>query len=445
MYNALGVPETNHKLKPGEAPPAQEDPRFKMWEHLLEDNFVASINLQLQVTNSEGLNPSVSLPTPFNPLPTAGLGTPTPFVGNFTLAVSGQLDGSQYRSFSLAFFVDMARLYKLLEIDPRDSLGNPIPSLSVALNEDKTVKEISHIRGANHIVGPAPDHSADRIVFDCNFGKTLSGDLGFEEILESGLSAIDRISLVNIYSGQPSSDMASPRIAEGPTPAPGEKRIAGVPNKAMDEQQFPQSKIGGRSEATQQLTEIVTQLSGINKSFQAITDNLKLIEGNTLKVGNGSTPTQPPTTIGSTVQFTVTEGVNGGPNWTMTHFSGPTGSSGGGGSGGGKGGGGSGGGGSSGGGGGAGGGGASQGFINFNRNAVDSVTFLAAATCHIDPEDAKDPSLSSLHPKQPAEVSKPLPDGSYWETIPTCKGPQGQLARAATLQLFQLQNSFRVP
>src|SRR4051812_47085367 len=75
----------------------------KLWLRLIENNFVAAVAFQLQVTNNEGINPSLNFINPFLPVTTPGVGnvgTGTPFTGNFTLAVNGQLDGSQDRSFA---------------------------------------------------------------------------------------------------------------------------------------------------------------------------------------------------------------------------------------------------------------------------------------------------------------------------------------------------------
>src|SRR5436305_14309885 len=72
----------------------------RLWLKLIENNFVAAVSFQLQVTNTEGINPSLNFINPFIPVATSGvgnLGPGTPFAGHFTLAVNGKLVGSHAR------------------------------------------------------------------------------------------------------------------------------------------------------------------------------------------------------------------------------------------------------------------------------------------------------------------------------------------------------------
>lgn len=134
-----------------------------VWSNLISDNFVASVNLTLQVTNSEGLNPSMNFLTPYSPITTPS----GPFNGNFTLAVGGQFDGTQNRTFTLSYLIDLYRLW-----------GTPL---------------------TNCDGGP-------------QFG--IQGNLGMDEIFVDGVSAIDRTKLYNIYSA-PDEAAAAPVLPHG--------------------------------------------------------------------------------------------------------------------------------------------------------------------------------------------------------------------------------------
>jgi len=105
-------------------------------------------------------------------------------------------------------------------------------------------------------------------------------------------------------------------------------------------------------------------------------------------VGSGATPSASAsgtgTSFGSTVDFTVVYGLNGGPTWTLTHFKGPQGGSG--------------------------------SLVNLSRQVVDTLTVTFVPAC----QDAAD--------VQPV-VS------SYWDTLPPCNASSFANA-AATAQGF---------
>src|SRR5215208_2127821 len=134
----------------------------KLWLKLVEYNFVAAVAFQLQVTNTEGINTSLNFINPFLPVATPGVGnvgTGTPFAGNFTPAVTGQLDGSQDRSFTFNYNLPMATLYRYFQ-DPENEL----------VSADGQKKYIYR--------------TADKeLQFDCQSGIGLGGDLGLEEII----------------------------------------------------------------------------------------------------------------------------------------------------------------------------------------------------------------------------------------------------------------------
>jgi hypothetical protein len=121
--------------------------------------------------------------------------------------------------------------------------------------------------------------------------------------------------------------------------------------------------------------------------------------------------------------FTINAGVNGGPNWTLTHFKGPAG------------GGGMGGGGGAGGMGGTGGGG-NQGLLNFNRQTKDTLTISFLAVCirqkyvPVKWEGAigKLPTLQGYIGYTPRMNYGTPVWGNY---LPPCDSPEGRAAKAA--------------
>lgn len=377
MYDHLGPPS---ERIPTRSP--HGTPEDVLWDRLLEDNFVASITLNLQVTNNEGLNPSLTFPTPFTPIATPGLTPTTPiaFTGNFTLAVNGQLNGSQYRTFTVGYLIDLVKLY--FDFAPKYLVrqGELIPTCQVA-------------------------------------SVLLGGDLGLDEILSNGLHSLDRASWYNVYAAPnvlQASSATYRRSAERPLANPPTPAAPGI--------------------AAEKPTEAVA-LQKIDQDLQAIGNQLQSIETRMRANEKGMAATAPPVTgpsqtvyFSSTLQFSVTAGISGGPGWTLRHFTGPNGS------GGGSGGGGSGGGGNGGGGGGGstgkiggagGSSGAGQGFLNFNRNETDLMLFQAAATCR--------------------KTQSTLRGQDYWDSIPKCASPAGIAARNATQSIFQLRSIYAVP
>jgi len=100
----------NNETLAAKGPSGDEDDRH-LWQHLIEDNFAANTNLTLQVTNSEGVNPSLNFIDPYYPIPVPSLSKTTPgsFSGNLTLAVGGQLNADQYRTFNFTYPIDLAQ------------------------------------------------------------------------------------------------------------------------------------------------------------------------------------------------------------------------------------------------------------------------------------------------------------------------------------------------
>jgi hypothetical protein len=156
MYDHLGPP--SNRIVTAEP---YGDAKDRLWQRLIQDNFVASITLNLQVTNNEGLNPSLNFITPFNPFAIPGIpgGMPGSFSGNFTLGVNGQLGASQYRTFNVVYLMSLAKVY--YDFAPKS--GELTPTCNVA-------------------------------------SALLGGNLGIDEVLNLGLLSLDKSSSYDVYA-----------------------------------------------------------------------------------------------------------------------------------------------------------------------------------------------------------------------------------------------------
>lgn len=128
----------------------------------------------------------------------------------------------------------------------------------------------------------------------------------------------------------------------------------------------------------------------------------------------GPTPSPSNSTLfSSLIGFAISYGLNGGPNWTLATFKGPSGGGGGGGSGGGSGGGGN--------GSGSGGGGGGQ-LASINRTDTDSLSITFVAACRTKGDRTKPPT-------------------DYWESLPVCSQNPQSRADAETLGSRTNQNN----
>jgi hypothetical protein len=99
---------------------------YALWRHLIDYNFLGTINLTLFVTQTQGLNPSLNFITPLTNLGdpiktivessngTTSVQNATMNTNNLTLAVGFQLTGMQDRNFVQTYIVDVHRLYNAM-------------------------------------------------------------------------------------------------------------------------------------------------------------------------------------------------------------------------------------------------------------------------------------------------------------------------------------------
>ena len=301
-----------------EASGAELTARQQMWRHLVEDNFVAAVDLTLQVTHNDGFNPSLNFIQPLNGV---GSSLPKPFTYsgqgatsstyNESLAIGLQLSGAQDRNIEQDYQIDMRDLVALYD------QYHPTKGGYAAISDviDKEIKKNGMSRSQfPYCGGPGEDARFE------TYGSPLQGNLRVAEVLEDGLGALEHAKSYNIYGSSGPSTYSQLRPLVVPAP-PG--KVGVLAAGGANSQSAPQSSTSGGK-----------------------------------------------TSFGSKIDFSIVWGVNGGPSISLLRFKAGAGS-GGGGTGA-----------SSGGGGGSGGsGGGGGGPLTFTRSTVDSATFTFGATC----------------------------------------------------------------
>jgi len=342
----------------------KETPEFTArkarWAWLNDANFVASVDFTLTATNSEGFDPSVSwitpttaldkeiLPTLVAPVPTAIATGPQPSGAttntyNRTLAVGIQANGSQDRNFDLTYQLDLHRIYAAVLQEIKDS----------HYETDADHPKLTGICSRPH---------------DPRSYTGLEGDLELSQTVDFGLQGL-----------QIGKDFAYG--AEGPAPLDSlvtarPRSAAKIGERAGSKENDVSTAAPHTSEAPQEAADKAqTEAYLVNPA----TAGTPAAAGTKTAMGPQSTNT----TFSSKIDFTIIQGVNGGPSWTLLKWKiggGGSSGAGGGGGGGGAGGAGGGGGAAAGGGAGAGGGGGGQ-MFNWSRTVLDTLTITFAPTC----------------------------------------------------------------
>jgi hypothetical protein len=127
----------------------------KLLPYLAGNHFVATVQLTLEVTDTEGLNPSLNL---FNKHST------------FTGIIGGSLNGTQDRSVTVNYAVDLKTLQGMT--------GTYCPAR----------------------ITPKPTASSSSFVEATGLGGGIGGDLGLADIVGDGLTSLDESRAANIYS-----------------------------------------------------------------------------------------------------------------------------------------------------------------------------------------------------------------------------------------------------
>ena len=416
----------------------------KDFARLIEYNFMATIDLTVKVTNSESATPSLSSIAPFTHMGT-----------NFTLTVGGQVAGSQDRDFDFTYYVDLADLATSSNVSDASKIESNIkfeksaatrPADSLAelcLRERKDLSgsSIPEITDDLGLHGPRDPSAAG-----------IAGDLGLQDILQNGLAAIGATSSFNEYGTQgptaPQQDVqkinesadklaAVAKSASGkPTLSAAQTQTAlaairtskpqleALQNKAaplsVEESMHVQKYVDALDTLDQKLNPRLprSKQEEISEAYDTAVALTSAPSGPVpvaaAPAGQSPPANTPTAKFGSTVDFNIVMGINGGPNWTLTYFKGPGGGGGGGGGAGGSGGA------SSGAGGGGGGG---SGPLSFSHTYFDTLAIAFVATCQ--------DGTTSVTPS------------NFWSTVPSCSDPHARANATsqgdALLQQMELQ------
>jgi hypothetical protein len=300
--------------------PTPPYPRELLWAHLLDDNFVAAIDMTLSVTHTEGLNPSLSFITP--------LYNGTTF--SRAASVGGQLALTQDQDFDVNYVIDMGKL-----------LADP----GTAIRCGRPVAASGAVPDTAGVYTPPDSH----VRTDHGLALGLEGDLGLADVIANGLVTVEATKDYNLYGtsgpkygGDTSNGVLPPSASASST--------ASATNGAN----FTSESAGTK------LVQPLVSLTSVGKGKA----------GGASKSPGGGGGLSPTISFSSTIDFDLVWGLNGGYNWTLMHFKGPMAGGGGGG------------GGSSGASGGGGGGNSS--LVSFSRTTMDTLAITFSPTCRND-------------------------------------------------------------
>jgi hypothetical protein len=203
-YNEnAGIPtgeESPSSAKLRRDPPSEEHQR--RWKRLVENNFVAAIDLTLMVTRTEGVNPSVSYIWPLDGAghsisPISYSGTPTPTTFNTTLALGFQLNSTADRNVEQDFLVDMRSLVAQYNFTD-EHLQYPESD-----DDAKARAQDAYNRRINRATEPSAfPYCLPRGAVTASTAISqvpLRGNMALFEMIEDGLSSLDRSSAYNLY------------------------------------------------------------------------------------------------------------------------------------------------------------------------------------------------------------------------------------------------------
>jgi hypothetical protein len=155
----------------------------KKADELLRDlsafNFVASVQLSLEVTDNEGASPSLSF-----------INTPQ----IFTFGIGGQWSGTQDRTTSAAYPIDLRHLL----IDTSNGKAISLQEMEDILVKQKNIctRDELHRLSTGEFKAASESASAP----SSGSGSGLAGDLGLADILVDGMTALDAAARNNVYS-----------------------------------------------------------------------------------------------------------------------------------------------------------------------------------------------------------------------------------------------------
>jgi uncharacterized membrane protein YgcG len=423
----------------------QADHRFYwLLRRLTKDHFVASVLMTLDVLDSEGLNPSLNF---IHPLP----GTSSSSMNNFTLAIGGSLTGSQERNISLGYSIDLEHvadpckplrsngapggltgdlgltdivvdgllgLQAASRVNIYSSAGPTVPPLTYQMQnwymrinfDPETILNfngsLAFTPSTSDAQAPGTLNLTGTVVPEGQVNKTTgteddSKNAYFLNLTGSTFQAANGVVSFllngNMTQSVPTDDLQlgslgfSPKLAltgtiDASTPPPTVKITSAsvTPDTAA-------AHFTGKPPALGTLPIPVDISQSELKPTGPAASGTPQPAGGASAKNNASTPSSSSTQFSSVINFIVSYGLNGGPNWTLQTFKGPSaGGGGGGGSGGGSG--------SSGGSGGGGGGSGS--LVSVSRTDTDTLSITFVAACK-NAENSQNPR-------------------DFWQALPHC-------------------------
>jgi hypothetical protein len=378
----------------GTDPNVQPGLPYPPWTNLVLYNGVASVHLDLEIDVMKGFDPSVSYIDPI----TGGM------MQSWSLAVSGQFNGTVTRHMTVDFFLDLPTLsaYTIspcaeksgiagnLQLDEALSTGLSALNQSSIFNRypppGATAQDLENLKGVSENLMQALPSDAAPTAEKQNL---LQKQLGI-------LRSIDPNELAT--------NASAPEVLRG-----AEKSLNAYAAQLAQAQRSPGLADPKRAGAAEEL----------NGPVRESLDRVNVLQAQAAKGGKqqgGSANTS----FGTEVDFTIVRNIGGGPALNRTHWKIAGGGGAGGGGGGGAGGGG--------GGGGMGGGGGGGNMLNYNRSMMDSLIIQVALTC-IDKKG---------YPK-----TNPT---NFWETLGTCTGTSSSDVRSLLqYKTYQLPIPLRRP
>jgi hypothetical protein len=346
------------------------------WQRLAEYHFVAAVSLNLSVTNNENFNPSFGWVTPLtaaghviqpvitNPTSTQSVTSST---YNKTVTVGFQLSGNQTNNPTLTYQIDMQRI-ALAALSDEDIIGENLQhmwkskdagEIQEAAWEYKLGKSVGNTYNSTNTW--CDQNQGENGFRSALKGDLLQGDLAIDYNINNGLHTLDAVSLYNVYGSSGPATLADVGPDYGAsledfTPTQVADVMANLPSQRAPPQ--PPSKQGGALAI--EMKQLVSSLGSLGLGGAGPAGPGAAGAAGAAGSAGGAT-----SSFGAAVTFNVVAGLNGGENWTLLQYKGPSGGGGGGGPSGGS-------------GGGSGGGGQP---LSVTRTATDILTITYAPTC----------------------------------------------------------------
>jgi hypothetical protein len=149
----------------------------ELLKYLAKFNFVAAVQLSLEVTDNEGASPSLSFMN-------------TPQI--FALGIGGQWSGTQDRTTTASYPIDLRRLL----IDTPDGKAISAEEMERALVDEMKICT----RAELHRLSTGEFKAASDAASAPSTGSGLAGDLGLADIIVDGMTALDAAAANNVYS-----------------------------------------------------------------------------------------------------------------------------------------------------------------------------------------------------------------------------------------------------